>query len=341
MKHFKKTNGENHENEIKDSNSWKLYDLEFKSKAKDKKERKSVSNNKIISPSFLSNRLGKFKENFSSEKNNSFNALGKAGSNIITNSKIPMNPKTSNKINQENNNIKSIFNKSNNFTVKNNINYNFKEIKNVINYENVNKIQNNYITSNKMEKSSEENKYNFQLSIDNDSILANLNLIEIWIDTDVAIDNKALFSTVINKYLKEFSPELFLMNIEIFNLANINRLYIKVIKLSLIIIVMSKFVLTEFQSYEPSVKFQLKKIFLTISELYAIIYELFVLDLLKAEISDKKLSLVEKLRKLIKVSFANLINNKMKNLSNINEILFQISKYIDNNLLNQIRNFSR
>ena len=142
MKQLKTANAANHEKELKDKNSWRMYDLEFQ--IKDKKDRKSVSNNKIISPSFLNNRLSKMNDNFSTEKNSSFNALGKAGSNIITNiNKIPPHLKTNIKPNQEKINVKLVLNKPSNFTPKNNINYNFNDNKKVINYENVENINKN------------------------------------------------------------------------------------------------------------------------------------------------------------------------------------------------------
>ena len=329
----------NHEKELKDKLSWRI--LENEALAKDKKDRKSFSNNKIISSSFLNNRLSRIKDNLTNEKNNSFNALGKAGSNIITNIKIPPHLKTNVKLNQ----MKII--NTNNFTPKNDIFLNYKENKNLVlndNFEIKKRNQNNSQPSNTClnstyEKPSDELKSALQLSIDQEMILRNLNLIEIWIDTDIAIDNKSLFSTILNKYLKEFSLEFFEKNFEILNQININKIYIKVIKLSLILIIIAKFVLAEFPCYEHSIKFQLKKLYLNVSQLYGLLYDIFIFDQLNSEVIDKKFCLIEKLKKIIKLPFANILNLRSQICSNINEILFQISKNIDNGLIILIKNF--
>jgi hypothetical protein len=354
MKQIKTANNANAEKDPKEKTSWRLYEIELQHKAK--RDRKSVSNNKVNSANFLNNRLGKIKENYSTEKNNSFNALGKAGSNIITNmsniNKIPPHLKVSQNQNQEKVHLKmpssingSSFGKlSTNYTPKNNITFNFKEAinnkQNIINYESVENVTKTNVVST-VEKGNEEEKSNMLLSIDNESILSHLNFIEIWLDTDLAIENKSLFSTILNKFLKEFGLDLAGKNFEVFSSANINRIYIKILKLSLIIVVVAKFVLAEFTSYESSIKFQLKKIFLTISELFGVLFEIYVFDLLKKEVIDKKFGLLEKLRKLIKTPYSNLLKLKSKNQSNLNEVLFQISKTIENNLINQIKNFSK
>jgi hypothetical protein len=130
-------------------------------------------------------------------------------------------------------------------------------------------------------------------------------------------------------------------NIDMFNLAVINKTYIKIIKLSLISLVTAKFVLTEFSSYDSSLRLQLKKIFMTISELYGILGDIFLFDLLNSKIVDNKFGLIEKLKKMIKIPYANLLKNKAKNVSNVNEILLQLNKVIDSNLLTQIKSFAQ
>jgi len=336
----------NLEKEEKEKSSWRMYDTDFNSK--DKRERKSFSNNKLNSSQPLNNRLSRLNNNYSTEKTNSINALGKAGNNIIASM---MNKPPHLKISsQHQDNIihlrmpVNLQNKFTNQTTKSVFNLNFKDsivnnnhnIK-VISLDNPSKVISSPSNSNK----GEEEKCPVSISIDSDCIINHLNMVEIWVDTDLAIDNKSLFSTILNKYLKEFTNEVMIKNIDMFNLAVINKTYIKIIKLSLISLVTAKFVLTEFSSYDSSLRLQLKKIFMTISELYGILGDIFLFDLLNSKIVDNKFGLIEKLKKMIKIPYANLLKNKAKNVSNVNEILLQLNKVIDSNLLTQIKSFAQ
>jgi hypothetical protein len=335
----------NLEKEEKEKSSWRMYDTDFNSK--DKRERKSFSNTKLNSSQPLNNRLSRLNHNFSTEKTNSINALGKAGNNIIASmmNKPPHLKVTS----QQHDNIihlrmpVNFQNKLTNQTTKSVINLNFKDsivtnnnIK-VISIDNFSKV----ISSPSNSSKGEEEKCPISIIIDSEFIINHLNMVEIWVDTDLAIDNKSLFSTILNKYLKEFTNELLIKNVEMFNLAVINKIYIKIIKLSLISLVAAKFVLTEFSSYDSSLRLQLKKIFMTISEFYGILADVFLFDLLNTKIIDNKFGLIEKLRKMIRIPYANLLKNKTKNISNVNEVLLQLNKVIDSNLLTQIKNFSQ
>lgn len=351
---MKTADNNNYDNE-KEKQSWRLYEMDLQAKAK--KERKSFSNQKIFSQNLFNNRLGKNKENFSTEKNNSFNALGKAGNNIIASmsglSKNPPHlkvmsnkPPTQEKLHLRIPSIPGakIVNKlANNYTPKNNINSHFKDsvTTKVINYEAVESIAKTTNYQGQMERPLEEMKTNITLCLDSEAVISHLNYVELWVDTELAVENKPLLSTILGKYIKEFTGKSYQLSFDIFDSPHINRHYTKLVKLSLILVIIAKFVLTEFQSYEASVIFQLKKLFVILSELYGVILDVFLFDQLAKEVVDKKFGLIERMRKLIKAPHANLLKLKNKNNCNLNEILFQISKFTENNLLNQIKNFSK
>ena len=69
------------------------------------------------------------------------------------------------------------------------------------------------------------------------------------------------------------------INFDIFNYTNINKGYIKIIKISLLLFILFKFILLDF-NYDATLKTNIKKILQTINEIYLSILESFILPYL-------------------------------------------------------------
>ena len=142
---------------------------------------------------------------------------------------------------------------------------------------------------------------------------------------------------MINRLYKDCESE-FIQNsrpLELFSITNVNRIYIKSLKTSLILIVIIKYILLEFPNYDTTLKSQMKKIINNLVEVFSILFDNFLFDNLQIETSQKKSSLLEKMKKILKsLSIQSLKQSKTKNN---HEILFQVSKHIDN-LFNLFKN---
>ena len=142
---------------------------------------------------------------------------------------------------------------------------------------------------------------------------------------------------MINRLYKDCELEFIqnLRTLEIFNISNVNRVYVKSFKIKLILITMIKYILLEFPNYDMTLKSQLKKIINSHIEILGILYEIFVIDNLSSEISQKKSSVMEKLKKIVKsLNIPSLKQSKMKNN---HEVLFHTSKLLDS-LITTIKN---
>ncbi len=103
----------------------------------------------------------------------------------------------------------------------------------------------------------------------------------------------------------------------------------------MILVVIIKYILLEFPNYDSTLKTQMKKIISNLVEVFSILYDNFLFENLQIETSQKKTTFIEKIKKVMKsLSIQFLKQSKTKNN---HEILFQVSKHIDN-LVNSIKN---
>lgn len=189
-----------------ENRAWLLYDVEFNNKQK--KERKSVSNNKENSLKFMQNI--KKKNEFSSERNNNnkdktSSLLGKIGNNIISQlgtkptnqpNKLEKNNNNDaiNKINKKNINILNFDKKTYDSTETNNkINYNILPVKKDLLSNNKNIFSSNKNTylndfdSNEDGMESPSNK--ITIIEDKEAVLIHLNFVEILLDLEIVIND--------------------------------------------------------------------------------------------------------------------------------------------------------
>ena len=104
-------------------------------------------------------------------------------------------------------------------------------------------------------------------------------------------------------------------NFEIFNNINLNKAFSKSCKISLIVIIFIKFILTDFQ-YDNNLKTSLKKLFSYISETFITIADIFIITPLLTNKKEVKSDFHEKLVKFTKSNKINkkLYPNEMSNL---------------------------
>lgn len=94
---------------------------------------------------------------------------------------------------------------------------------------------------------------------------------------------------------------------EIFNNNSLSKAYSKACKLSLIIIIFNKFILSDYQ-YDNNLKVTLKKLFNSVSDIYINITEMFIITPLINKGKEVKMDIQEK---FVKFTKANKINKKL------------------------------
>ncbi len=135
---------------------------------------------------------------------------------------------------------------------------------------------------------------------------------------------------MINRLYKDCELEFFQNSrtIELFSISNVNRIYIKSLKISLILIIIIKYILLEFPNYDSTLKTQMKKIISNLVEVFSILYDYFLFENLQIDTSQKRTTFIEKIKKVMKSLSIQFL--KQSNTKNNHEILFQVSKHIDN-----------
>ena len=119
---------------------------------------------------------------------------------------------------------------------------------------------------------------------------------------------------------------------EIFNNQNLSKAYSKACKISLLVLIFNKFILSDFQ-YDNNLKSSLKKLFSSISDVYVNITDLFIITQLLNNSKEVKIEIQEKLTKFTKSS---KINKKLYPLE-----LCSIFLKMTEGCINSIKLFSK
>jgi len=168
-------------------------------------------------------------------------------------------------------------------------------------------------SNNLFDSTEEESSKNGASLIDNNEVvMSHLSLMDILLDLDVAVENKSLFSTMLNRFFRDCDTE-FMQNsktVEIFSLSSVNRVYVKSCKLSLVLVTLFKYILLEFPNFDVTLKNQMKRIISSHNEILAVLFEVFGFENVNPEITQQKGSTIDKIKKIIKSINFPLIKQK-------------------------------
>ena len=136
------------------------------------------------------------------------------------------------------------------------------------------------------------------------------------------------------RYLSILKEEVVDNNLllEIFNNMNLNKAYSKIVKISLLLVIFLKFILTDYQ-YDNNLKMTLKKLFAMISDSFINVIDMFIMTPLLSSGKEVKLELQEK---FFKFSKTNKLNKKLSSI----DLCSLIVKMTDG-CINSIKLFSK
>jgi hypothetical protein len=137
-------------------------------------------------------------------------------------------------------------------------------------------------------------------------------------------------------YLKENEISFIYNKIlyELFYNNSINKQYVNLLKLALIVITIIKFLILD-NNYETFLRTEMNKIISRISETFAFFFEMFVLPKISRQFKSKNNYLFDIIHKLRRTNY-------LKNLKTIkvHEVILFIEKDVDN-LISVVKSFSK
>jgi len=167
---------------------------------------------------------------------------------------------------------------------------------------------------------------------DEETLISNLNILELWIDLESSIDTKSSTHQLVKKYLSIINEEILIQNSfksEIFNSQNVNKIYQKALKLQMIIIVYIKFCVIDL-SYDSNLRTSLKKVINSLTVPLVNLFDIFIVKKFREILSFSQREKISKTLKLNKINR----NNKLL------DIFYQFGKSVDNTAV-VIKQFSK